>query len=166
MNDLILSLGSNIRPEELNLKNGINELNNFFKLFKLSSLYISYPLEDTNQDKFYNICAFYDTNIDNPVKILEIIKQIEVKLGRIKDKSRPKGPRIIDIDILFFGNIEVKTEKLTIPHEKLLLRKFVLKPLIEILPKDSIYYKKYDLLNNLKSVKEQKIKKIGALKFE
>ena len=80
-----------------------------------------------------------------------------------KNIKRPKGPRIIDIDILFFEDIVIDSEKLSIPHKGMFNRKFVLKPLLEILPKDSAYIKKYDLIDCLKKVDNQKIVKIGEL---
>jgi len=166
MKDLFLSLGSNVEPMELNLTKALKKLSTFFELVKVSSLYESEPLEDIDQDLFYNICAYFKSNINEPKRILQIVKEIEKKAGRIKDKSRPKGPRIIDIDIIFLNGIEVKTALLTIPHEKMHLRKFVLKPLIEILPKDSYYYRKYNLLESLRSVEIQKIKNIGEINFE
>lgn len=124
MNDLILSLGSNIEPKEVYLKKAIKKLNNFFELVKISSLYKTYPLEDTDQEIFYNLCVNYKTGINNPDEVHKITREIEKKLGRIKDESRPKGPRIIDIDIIFFNDFEVKSEKLKIPHEKMFFRNF------------------------------------------
>lgn len=164
-NNLILSLGSNIKPRRENLIKTIKELNQIFHFNNISSLYLTEPLDDINQDFFLNLVVSYNTGIKDPCKILKIIKDIEKKIGREKDINRPKGPRKIDIDIIFFGNIEFFSDDLIIPHRGLFQRKFVLSPLIEILPEDSIYLSKYDLKNHLKKVEKQSIKKIGVLKI-
>jgi len=163
MIELVLSLGSNIEPKKKYLSDTIGELAGYFKIIKVSSVYKTEPLYDTEQDSFFNICVLSETDIRDPYKVLSIIQNIEKKIGRVRDIVRPKGPRIIDIDIIFFDEIDIKEEKLVIPHKSAFERKFVLKPLIEILPKASIYYKKYRLKNMIKSLKEQKIRKIGVL---
>ena len=160
---LILSLGSNIKPERENLIRAVKGLNKKFYFSKISSLYLTEPLDDLDQDNFYNLCVRYFSKIKDPYKILKIVKNIEKRIGRKKDLNKPKGPRKIDIDIIFFGNIEMNSEKLIIPHKSLFNRKFVLEPLIEILPDDSIYFQKYNLKDHLKKVEKQKTKKIGEL---
>jgi 2-amino-4-hydroxy-6-hydroxymethyldihydropteridine diphosphokinase len=166
MKELYLSLGSNIEPKDEKLKIALKALVEYFAFVKVSSVYLTEPLLDTEQDSFLNIVALYKTEINDPEEILKITKGIEKKLGRIKDIKRPKGPRLIDIDILLFGEDEYVSDELTLPHKGLFFRKFALKPLIEILPKESIYYKKYKLKKHLKEVNGQKIKKIGVLNFE
>lgn len=160
---LILSLGSNIEPKKDYLIHAIKELNKYFKLINISSLYLTEPLDDTDQDDFINLCVNYYSDINNPFKVLSIIHGIENKIGRKRDFSRLKGPRTIDIDIIFFGDYEISTGELTIPHKSLLKRKFVLKPLIEILSEDSDYLTKYELESNLNKLKKQNVKKIGEL---
>ena len=161
---LVLSLGSNIEPKIGYLTEAIKELNKIFHLNNISSLYLTEPIDDVNQDNFINLSASYESNIKDPYEILKIIKNIELKIGRKKDKNRSKGPRKIDIDIIFFEDIELHSRDLIIPHEGLLKRKFVLEPLIEILPEDSIYLSKYNLRSFLKKVEKQNTKKIGVLK--
>ena len=165
MNDLFLSMGSNIEPREFYLREAIKELNREFEFKRTSSLYNSEPLLYKKQDFFLNICVHYKTAIENPFDILKIINSIEKKLGR-KRNILLKGPRTIDIDILLFEEFEINSVNLTIPHKGMLERKFVLEPLIEIMPLDSIYYYKYDLLNNLVKVNDQKLDNIGVLKIE
>jgi len=164
--DLLLSLGSNIEPCKDYLKKAVNLLNKKFKLKSLSSLYLTEPQDDKNQNYFYNLAALYNTGYKDPFKILKIIKKIESKIGRKKDINRPKGPRIIDIDIIFFQDIIINTDSLIIPHKRLFFRKFVLLPIIELLPKDSIYLKKYELNKRLKKINNQKIIKLGELGIE
>ena len=161
--NLILSLGSNIEPKRENLIKAIEKLNRVFCLNSISSLYLTEPLDVIDQDNFLNLAVSYFSNVKDPYKILRIVKNIEKKIGRIKDKNRPKGPRKIDIDIIFFENYEMYSEDLIIPHKGLFNRRFVLEPLIEILPEDSIYLNKYNLLEHLKKVENQNIKNIGEL---
>ncbi|MCK4796546.1 MAG: 2-amino-4-hydroxy-6-hydroxymethyldihydropteridine diphosphokinase, partial [Spirochaetes bacterium] len=82
--NLILSLGSNIEPRDKYLKRAIEILNRIFKLKLISSLYKTKPLDDKNQQDFFNICVNYETDIINPLKILHIVKDIEKKIGRKK----------------------------------------------------------------------------------
>lgn len=161
--NLILSLGSNIEPRDKYLKRAIEILNRIFKLKLISSLYKTKPLDDKNQQDFFNICVNYETDIINPLKILHIVKDIEKKIGRKKNIKRPKGPRIIDIDIIFFDKIVINSNELTIPHIRMFNRKFVLVPLLEILPDDSAYIKKYNLIDCLDKIGDQKIENIGEL---
>ena len=166
MNDLVLSLGSNIEPKEYFLKEAVKKLNSVFVLKKISRLYITEPLVDKKQENFFNICVYYATDIDDPDKILNITKGIESELGRERNKKRPKGHRNIDIDIIFFGEREFKSKELTIPHPDFFKRKFVIVPLIEVLPNDSIYFKKYDMNKFLKKVEAQSVSYGGELLIE
>jgi 2-amino-4-hydroxy-6-hydroxymethyldihydropteridine diphosphokinase len=163
--NLILSLGSNIKPKRENLIGAIKELNQIFFLNSISSLYLTEPLDDFKQDNFLNLSLSYYTKIKDPYEILKIVKNIEKKIGRKKNTNRPKGPRKIDIDIIFFENIEICSDDLSIPHKRLFKRKFVLEPLLEILPEDSIYLKRYNLKDHLKKVEKQNTKKIGVLEI-
>jgi 2-amino-4-hydroxy-6-hydroxymethyldihydropteridine diphosphokinase len=162
---LFLSLGSNVEPKLEYLTKAIKELNRIFYLNRISSLYVTDPIDDIDQDEFINLSVSYNSNINDPYKILKIVKTIEKKIGRVKDKNRPKGPRQIDIDIIFFEDIELNSTNLIIPHKRLFKRKFVLEPLIEILPENSIYLKKYNLRSHLKKVEKQNTKKIGVLEI-
>jgi 2-amino-4-hydroxy-6-hydroxymethyldihydropteridine diphosphokinase len=162
-NKLILSLGSNIEPRLDYLKEAILLLNAEFKFIRVSSVYETGPVDYLKQDDFYNICAEYETGADDPFELLKITKEIEKKIGR--GKSIDKGPRKIDIDIIFFGNHSENTEVLMIPHKEMLKRKFVLEPLLEILPEDSEYIEKYDLVNINSGISDQKTIKIGEFKL-
>jgi 2-amino-4-hydroxy-6-hydroxymethyldihydropteridine diphosphokinase len=166
INELVLSLGSNIEPRTEYLKQAICLLNDQFKLVKKSSYYETEPVDDINQANFYNMAVIYETNLDDPYKVLKIIQDIELQIGRVKDNERPKGPRKIDIDIIFFGNIIIKSQELNIPHERFSYRKFVLMPILEILDNDSKYLKSYDFSGFLDKITDQRIKLIGDLKIE
>jgi 2-amino-4-hydroxy-6-hydroxymethyldihydropteridine diphosphokinase len=161
--ELVLSLGSNIDPRKKFLRDCIHLLNKQFKLVHLSSLYETEPIDDLDQDYFFNLCAVYETDIKDAFAILKMIKDIELQLGRVKLKERPKGPREIDIDILFFDKQSIQSSILTIPHREVFKRNFVLTPLLEILHSDSEYFKNIDLESCLRETRDQKVCKIGEL---
>ena len=161
--DLILSLGSNIEPRVKYLKHTIEELKLVFFHKFTSSIYETSPLIDTNQDYFYNICCYFKTNISNPISVLNITKEIENKIGRVKDKTRPKGPRKIDIDIILLDRIKFENNFLTIPHKSFLERNFVLIPMLEIFSKYPILNINYDLPFYIEKNIDQKVTKIGDL---
>ena len=132
--DLLLSLGSNIEPRDFYLKKAIFLLNKSFEFVSNSSLYKTHPMYDTNQDYFYNMCVFYKTENSDVFDILSITKGIEDIIGRNKINDRPKGPRNIDIDIIFYSDLKINSDNLNIPHKGLFERNFVMMPLVEILP--------------------------------
>jgi 2-amino-4-hydroxy-6-hydroxymethyldihydropteridine diphosphokinase len=154
--ELYLALGSNIEPRLYYIRKALDELGSIFRIQKISSIYETGPIDDTAQQDFYNLCVLCTTKLDDPLEILDIIKGIEIDLGRVKDPNRPKGPRNIDIDILFFGELETNTDTLSIPHKCLYKRRFFLEPLFEILPEGSKYIMKYDLAKRLSEVKGQR----------
>ena len=87
-------------------------------------------MEVINQDFFLNQVIEINTTIV-PLELLRVIKEIEISMGRLKVNQK-YGPRLIDIDILSYSNIKMNKKRLTIPHSKIKLRKFVLKPWTDI----------------------------------
>ncbi len=131
MTIVYLSLGSNIGNRKKNLQQAIIELEkNNINSVKLSSLYETEPI-GPKQRKFYNMAGKFNTKLQ-PKELLNQLKQIEKKLGRTK--TFRWGPRIIDIDILFYGKRIIKTKNLVIPHKEIINRAFVLVPIKEIAP--------------------------------
>jgi len=150
--NIFLSLGSNIGDKKLNITNALFELSEYVNIKKVSSLYESDPLLFENQDKFYNLVIeieYEETALD----LLNIIKNIENKLGR--QSTFRYGPRIIDIDILFFNNQVIQEENLTIPHYDWHNRKFVVEPLSELINQK--------ILNDETNILNQNIKNIGNI---
>jgi 2-amino-4-hydroxy-6-hydroxymethyldihydropteridine diphosphokinase len=96
-----------------------------------ASLYLTEPRDYTDQPWFINTVAEVDTHLD-PMELLECCLRIEREAGRIRDQSR--GPRPIDLDILFYGGQRIQTAKLIVPHPRYAERRFVLYPLAEIAP--------------------------------
>ncbi len=150
--NIFLSLGSNIGDKKLNIKNALSVLSEYVNIKKVSSLYESDPLLFENQDNFYNLVIEIEFE-KSAVDLLNIIKNIEIKLGR--QKTFRYGPRIIDIDILFFNNQIIQEENLTVPHYDWHNRKFVVEPLSELLGQEKLI----DEIN----ISNQNIKNIGKI---
>lgn len=132
MGELVyLSLGSNEGNRAENLDAAISRLRSFGEVVAVSSFYETEPVEFTAQPWFLNCVVKLDTE-KTPEQLLAGILDIEQQLGRRRGPQ--KGPRIIDLDILLFGNSIVKAPGLTIPHPAMHERRFVLEPLAEIAP--------------------------------
>jgi 2-amino-4-hydroxy-6-hydroxymethyldihydropteridine diphosphokinase len=126
-----LSLGSNLGDRLANLRKAIATLPPLVQPVVHSSVYETEPWGYSDQPAFLNQVIKADTSLD-PFNLLMFLKETEVILGR-KETFR-FGPRLIDIDILFFDDLVIKTPKLTIPHPRIAERAFVLVPLAEIAP--------------------------------
>lgn len=132
MRDLVhLSLGSNVGDRAANLNTAVDHLRALGEIVAVSSFYETEPVEFAAQPWFLN-CAVALSTDKTPEETLASILEIEQKLGR--RRAQKKGPRIIDIDILLFGNSIVDDPGLTIPHPAMHERRFVLEPLAEIAP--------------------------------
>ncbi len=134
---LIISIGANIRnPSGFHpmdtCEKAINEINNYpIKVLKRSNWYISDPIPRSKQPKYYN-CLINGITELNDISVLKILNSIENKFGRIRLKKNMS--RCIDLDLIDFSSRVKKCLKLSIPHPRAHLRKFVLIPLNEINP--------------------------------
>ncbi|MBT3180609.1 MAG: 2-amino-4-hydroxy-6-hydroxymethyldihydropteridine diphosphokinase [Candidatus Marinimicrobia bacterium] len=149
--DVFLSLGSNLGDRESNLAQATMALSINFNISNIqSSLYYeSDPLYKIDQPQFLNSVVKCSSTL-NPFDFLDVTKRIEKMLGR-SEKTEENGPRIIDIDILFYGDSVLETDKLVIPHPMLGMRKFVLIPFVELEPDFKIPHSKItinDLLDH------------------
>jgi len=126
-----IGIGSNVGDKAQQCKRAIFEILKIgrTKLLAESSLFKTKPIGYTSQDWFVNGVIKIETEME-PLKLLRILKTIELQLGR-KQTFR-WGPRSIDLDVLFFDDEEVRTKELQIPHPRLHERQFVLIPLVEI----------------------------------
>ena len=132
MHNLVyLSLGSNIGDRAGHLNMAIARLRAFGEVVAVSSFYETEPVEFTAQAWFLNCAVALDTE-KTPKELLAGILDIEQQLGR--RRGQKKGPRIIDIDILLFGDSIIEDPGLRIPHPAMHERRFVLEPLAEIAP--------------------------------
>jgi 2-amino-4-hydroxy-6-hydroxymethyldihydropteridine diphosphokinase len=132
MSIVYISIGSNLGNREENCRKAIKLLKeNGIAVKKQSSMYETEPWGVKDQPKFINMAIEVETD-KKPEELLRILKEIEKEIGR---KETVKwGPRVIDLDILFYDDLILKTDNLEIPHPLLHERDFVLKPLCEIAP--------------------------------
>ena len=137
--DVYMSLGSNIGDRENNLRKAVDLIsrNPNIEVLAVSSIYETEPMYYKDQDYFYNIVLKARVNGEiSPFEMMGFLKGIEFGFGSKKDKRY--GPRIIDIDLLYYGEIVIESEFLTVPHPGIEERKFVLVPLSEIAPEFKI----------------------------
>jgi 2-amino-4-hydroxy-6-hydroxymethyldihydropteridine diphosphokinase len=130
--EVYLGLGSNLGDRIANLKSAVERLSEKVTIKKISSVYETEPLYNTEQPMFLNAVVRGITTLES-LKLLGFVKGIERDLGR--QPGFCNAPRIIDIDILFYGERVIQREELTIPHPRIAERAFVLMPLAEIAPK-------------------------------
>jgi 2-amino-4-hydroxy-6-hydroxymethyldihydropteridine diphosphokinase len=126
---IYLSLGSNMGDREANLEEAVRLLREQVRVSKVSSLYETEPWGFRDQDRFLNIALEGETDLP-PLDLLDFTQGIEQAMKRVK--TRVYGPRIIDVDILLYGDVAMDEDRLTIPHPKMKERAFVLIPLKEI----------------------------------
>jgi 2-amino-4-hydroxy-6-hydroxymethyldihydropteridine diphosphokinase len=126
-----LALGTNLGDRLANLKQAITALTPQMEVKAKSQVYETLPWGFEDQPKFLNQVIKVNTYLD-PEPLLKHLKRLEVALGR--KESFPNGPRLIDIDILFYDDLVVNKPALVIPHPRLHERGFVLLPLMEIAP--------------------------------
>jgi len=141
MSRIYLSLGTNLGDRHANLQSAIGLLGaetevasgigitHDIKITAVSPVYQTAPWGLTDQPDFLNLCVAADTDL-SPDDLLTRFKTIETELGRVA--SHRWGPRLIDIDILFYDDLVMQDEELTIPHASIANRAFVLAPLADI----------------------------------
>lgn len=172
-----ISLGSNLGRKKVNIRRAIKLLSKEkdIKILKVSSLYETEPMGYVKsapsapsapegrdfafggQDWFVNACLKAETNL-SPRQLLTVLKNIEKMLKR-KRRFIKWGPRTIDLDILLYNNLKLKTKDLVIPHPEMHQRAFVLIPLMELEPNLVHPTKRksiLELLANLRAKKEVK----------
>ena len=124
-----LGLGSNLGDRERNLIDAIERIGENVAIEQISSPYDTEPVGYDDQPRFLNTVVKGETKL-TPDDLLRFVKKIEADLGRTA--SFVNGPRLIDIDILLYGDVVMDTPSLTIPHARYAERAFVLVPLSEI----------------------------------
>lgn len=135
MKTVFLSIGSNINDRIKNIEKALNMFNlcEDIIISKTSALYETEPWGVKNQNWFINIAVEIKTTL-SPKDLLIKCNKIEQIVGRNREKETRWGERIIDIDIIFYENEIINTKSLTIPHERMHERAFVLVPMLEIAP--------------------------------
>ena len=132
MKTAFLALGANVGDREGNLRDALRQLESEeLRVVQRSSLYETAPQEVLDQPWFLNAVVEVETSLF-PLQLLARIRQVERDMGR--RRVTPKGPRNIDIDILFYGRSVIAAPELEVPHPRMAQRRFVLEPLAEIAP--------------------------------
>ena len=126
-----IGLGSNLGDRLENLSKAVELVNknDSATVTNVSKIYLSEPMYFSEQPEFLNAVIEIKTSL-SPSELLDLLLKIESEIGRIRDKKN--GPRLIDLDILFYGKKIIKFGSLEIPHPLLYERLFVLKPLDDI----------------------------------
>lgn len=129
-----IGLGSNLSKPIEQVNNAINEIKKITQsqVKNVSALYLSKPMGPQDQDDYINAVLSLETSLP-AIELLNSLQAIENKAGRVRKENR-WGARILDLDIILFGNHIINTERLTIPHYGMTEREFVLLPLAEIAP--------------------------------
>ena len=127
-----LSLGSNVGEREVNLHAAIAALPAAgVRVLQVSSFYETEPVDYLEQAWFLN-CVVEGETEATAEKLLRSLREIEARMG--SKKLVAKGPRLIDMDILLYGQEKIDTPELQVPHPRMHLRRFVLVPLAEVAP--------------------------------
>jgi 2-amino-4-hydroxy-6-hydroxymethyldihydropteridine diphosphokinase len=121
------SLGSNVGDREAHLAEAVRRLD----AIRISPIYETEPVDCAPQAWFLNMVVEAETALF-PMQLLSHIGRIERDMGRVR--VTPRGPRTIDIDILFYGRAIIRTARLEIPHPRMAERRFVLAPLADLVP--------------------------------
>ena len=128
-----IGLGGNVGDSCAKIRAALDELRKreIIDVSAVSSLYRTAPWGPVAQDDYANACAIGATRLA-PLDLLDAVKAIERDLGRVETVRW--GPRVIDIDILYYGDGAFEDERLILPHKEIFQRAFVLQPLAEIAP--------------------------------
>lgn len=159
MHTAVISIGSNIGDKLLNCTRAIERLSSFddIVLDSKSSFYFTEPVDYTDQDWFINAALKIRTPI-SPHALLKRLQEMQYHAGRSGDPIR-FGPRILDLDLIFYNDLILKTEALELPHPRMHKRRFVLQPICDI--DSSIIHPVFEKsVSDLLSGLDQKIQKV------
>lgn len=131
ISEVYLGLGSNLGDRADNLKRGVALIAEWLGDVEVSSIYETTPVGFTIQPGFFNAACRLRTRAD-PFELMHSIRKIEATIGR--HRTFVNAPRTLDVDILFFGRLVMKTPPVVVPHPRLCERSFALAPLAELAP--------------------------------
>ena len=159
--DAWIGLGSNLGNPGVQLQEALAQLEHAagIELRKISGFYRSAPWGKPDQDDFLNAVAVVETELQAG-ELLDVLLQIELQMGRDRSAGR-WGPRCIDLDLLTYDDLVMKSPKLVIPHPRMHLRAFVLRPLLELDP-DFMIAGKRSAKECLSALDDQDIEYIGS----
>lgn len=131
-----VGLGSNLGDRAMHLRAAVAALSELGRLLAVSSLYETEPLGvPDDQDPFLNAVALVVTEL-SPSEFLDEMLKVERAAGRVRDV--PLAARTLDLDLLLYGDAEIDLADLTVPHPRMTQRRFVLEPLLEVLPEATL----------------------------
>ncbi|HNZ59684.1 MAG TPA: 2-amino-4-hydroxy-6-hydroxymethyldihydropteridine diphosphokinase [Syntrophorhabdaceae bacterium] len=147
-------MGSNLGNSQKNCLKSIDYISKNPRITRVvtSSLYITSPVSNINQNDFINCAISIDWESD-PIELLDYLQSIEHDMGRTRKKKNE--PRIIDLDILLFSNLVLNTPRLIVPHPELHKRRFAIIPCIEIDPHIVHPFLKRPLIDFLDEIDEK-----------
>ena len=128
---IAIALGTNQGNKKANIKTAVEKINEFAKVVKISRIYQTEPIGTKDKEYFLNAAVQIETNF-TPEGLMKKLLAIEESMGRIRKEKN--GPRIIDLDLLFYNNEIIKKHGLTLPHPRIKERFFVLDPLNDLDP--------------------------------
>lgn len=129
-----IGLGSNLASPAQQLKRALVELHQHHQICvqRCSHLYESTPMGPQDQPNFVNAVCHLTTSL-TPIELLDVLLALELTHGRERIGEK-WGPRTLDLDVLIFNDLQIQSERLTVPHYGMAQREFVLVPLFEIMP--------------------------------
>ena len=132
-----IALGSNLDSRfgdrEANLQEAVRRVGGLGDVRAVSSFFDTEPVGFLDQPRFLNGALVLETEL-GPVVLMRDLLGVERAMGREREGAVAKGPRVIDLDLLLYGDVVMETEELTLPHPEMQDRRFVLEPLAEIAP--------------------------------
>jgi 2-amino-4-hydroxy-6-hydroxymethyldihydropteridine diphosphokinase len=132
-----IALGSNLESRfgdrEANLREAVRRIEGLDEVRAVSSFYDTEPVGYLEQPRFLNAALLLETEME-PRALMRKLLSIERAMGREREGAMPKGPRVIDLDLLLYGDWVLWVEDLILPHPRMEERRFVLEPLAEIAP--------------------------------
>lgn len=159
--DAWIGLGSNLANPGAQLREALLHLEDTagIELRKISGIYRTAPWGKRDQDDFLNAVTMIETELQ-PGELLDVLLQIEQQMGRDRSVGR-WGPRCIDLDLLTYNDLVMKSPRLQLPHPRMHLRAFVLRPVLELDPDFTISGKR-SAKECLSGLDDQEIEYIGA----
>ena len=132
-----IALGTNLNSKfgdrEANLREAVRRIAALGVVRSVSSFFDTEPVGFLDQPRFLNGALALETELE-PAALMRALLDVERSMGRERERAVAKGPRVIDLDLLLYGDVVMATEELTLPHPEMQERRFVLEPLAEIAP--------------------------------
>jgi len=126
---IYIGVGANLGDREVNIRESLDKMSRFAEILNVSNIYETKPYGKTDQPDFLNCVVEIDTTLD-PQMLLDRLLAVENEMGRIR--AEKWGPRVLDLDILFYGNLIVENDHLELPHYDFENRMFFVQPMCDL----------------------------------